>query len=309
MKRTLVLAAWVATIAVVVASPIGTHASDPSPASASNLVLHQFTVAKAGAGLMVPLRFGGKDHLFLVDTGATDTLFDTSLPLGKRVDGEVARTSNGFIVVGLHEPPVAAVGTLRCHFEAPVASVDLKRMREVSGLPIQGVLGMDFLGQHVVHVDFDKGELQFLESVPKDAGAAVPMEWEPGDVPYVGAFLPGTGKLRFLIDTGYISPLAGTFEDSELRNLVASGKLRRVGTTSSESLSARSQCAVFEGALLALGGTSLSNPSFRGGSNFNKLGLGFWSRFVVTFDFPGRRVFLRNGNGYDRPVEWIKKKE
>ena len=31
------------------------------------------------------------------------------------------------------------------------------------------------------------------------------------------------------------------------------------------------------------------------------LGLVFWSRFVVTFDFPGEKIYLRKGKGYERP--------
>jgi hypothetical protein len=50
------------------------------------LVLERFAVARNGEELMVPVRIAGKDHLFVVDTGASMTLFDTSLLLGMPVD-------------------------------------------------------------------------------------------------------------------------------------------------------------------------------------------------------------------------------
>ena len=34
------------------------------------------------------------------------------------------------------------------------------------------------------------------------------------------------------------------------------------------------------------------------------LGLGFWLRFTVTFDFPGRRAYLCKGARYGRPDLW-----
>jgi hypothetical protein len=34
------------------------------------------------------------------------------------------------------------------------------------------------------------------------------------------------------------------------------------------------------------------------------LGVYFWSRLAVTFDFPGRRVLLRKGAGYGRLDRW-----
>jgi S1-C subfamily serine protease len=43
----------------------------------------------------------------------------------------------------------------------------------------------------------------------------------------------------------------------------------------------------------------VERPGFNDGQ-YNLLGLGFWSRFVVTLDFAGQRAYLREGKGYGR---------
>ncbi len=40
-----------------------------------------------------------------------------------------------------------------------------------------------------------------------------------------------------------------------------------------------------------------------GKGNESRLGLGWFSRFRVTFDFPCRRLYLAKSNGFDRPDE------
>ena len=40
------------------------------------------------------------------------------------------------------------------------------------------------------------------------------------------------------------------------------------------------------------------------GARPNVLSLGFWSRFAVTFDFPGRKLYIRKSAKFDRPDRW-----
>ena len=49
--------------------------------------------------------------------------------------------------------------------------------------------------------------------------------------------------------------------------------------------------------------SQLSGPFFSASGGFNCLGVEFWSRFTVTFEFPGRKVFLSKGQCYGRPDE------
>lgn len=279
-------------------------ASEPREAIPADLVLQRFPVAKGGAPLLVPVRFGGKDHLFVVDTGCTNSVFDPSLPLGAVRESVKASTPDGEITVNLYDPPVASVGVLPFRVANKVASFDLKKFSEADGRPVKGILGMDFLGQYVVHVDFDKGELLFLKSAPTDHREVVPMFWTAENVPEVECFLTGEEKIRFRIGTGQSGVCSGALQTQLMARLVAKDKFRKVASSSKTTASGISDSTEFQGRFLALGGFGVERPVFNEILMFNQLGLGFWSRFAVTFDFPGRKVLLSKGEGYGRPDRW-----
>ena len=58
---------------------------------------------------------------------------------------------------------------------------------------------------------------------------------------------------------------------------------------------------LFQGKRLFLGGFRVERPVFSESPGRALLGSAFWSRFVVTFDFPARKVFLSKGQAYERP--------
>src|SRR2546428_669450 len=131
----------------VLASARSAQGEGPTPEIPSNLVLERFAVSKHGDALLVPVRVAEKDYLFVVDTGATGTVFDTSFPLGQPVDVVTAEGSEGKVEIMLYHPPEARLGRTSLGPLDAVAGMDLNSIRQVWGHPIQGILGMDFLGR------------------------------------------------------------------------------------------------------------------------------------------------------------------
>jgi hypothetical protein len=269
----------------------------------ANLILERFAVAKDGADLLVPVNVTEKSHPFIVDTGATITVFDTSFPLGRPVDSVPFYGAEGNTEVKLYNPPAATLGKLSLGPLEVVAGRDLKAIRQVSGNPIQGILGMDFLGKYVIHIDVDKGELLLLKSAPRNAGEELPMLWGSGGLPYVTVGMAPAEPFRFLIDTGRIGQGSGNLGVFEIGSLAGSGTLHEVGTFISETISGTASRREFQGGVLKLGGFQVQSPIFgeSHGQVPNVLGMGFWSRFLVTYDFPERKVYLRRSAGYGRP--------
>ena len=220
---------------VGLASAAEPRAADPRGAVHPDLILQRFAVARGGDGLLIPVKIAGKDRLFVVDTGCTNTVVDSSLPLGNPLGEVDATTSAGEDVFRIYGPPDASIGGVPLRLGA-VAGFDMKRYREVSGHPIEGWLGMDFLGRHIVHVNFDRGELLLLKSVPKDAGQEVPLTWEPGGIPEVEASVTGEKNIRYHIDTGAVGRDSGRVEVLEARSLAGEGEFRGVGSTLEEPL-------------------------------------------------------------------------
>lgn len=180
--------------------------------------------------------------------------------------------------------------------------MDMSGLREVSGSPVEGILGMDFLGRQVVHIDFDQGLLLFLKSAPKTTGGRVQILWEPGgSPPLVEAELGASESVRFAVDTGYISLHSGILRSPVKEATLRKGELAEIGSVLSENISGTTSSRLYRGRHLRLGEFAVEFPIFGGSLRTNALGNRFWSRFVVTFDFPSRIAYLRKGDGYNRP--------
>ncbi len=276
------------------------RAGEPGKAGETGPVLEKFSVAGNGDALLLPVTLKGKRHLFVLDTGSNVTLFDRSLPLGKFLDTVEANTPHGVTEVSLFEPPPSALGklSLRPKF---VASMDLKKIREVTGHAIYGIVGMDFLGQQVVRVDFASGELWFLKAAEPKMGTPLPLSYQRG-CPCVSASVQGL-KASFLLDTGSVGFGSGNLAADFFSTLTAKKDLLVVGKSLHETLTGTKTQRIARAGKLVVGDFSLAKPVFGEGGG-NNLGLDFLSRFVVTLDFPNDRIFLQKGKRFEHPDVW-----
>ncbi len=280
-----------------------TCAAPPQGPIPPELIIQRFAVGRGLEPLVIPVKLGGKDRLFVVDTGATNTIVDRSLLIEKPREVVTVGTAVGVTKVGLFDPPDASIGGLPLRIDT-VYGMDMNPLQEVIGLPVEGALGMDFLGQHVVHINFDRGELLLLKSAPKDAGQLFPITWERGKTPEIEAWVSGEKKIRFGIDTGDAGLDSGSLDVGQTRSLFRRSEFREVGSTLQETASGTSSSPLFQGKRLVLGEFQVERPVFSGANRVAVLGLGFWSRFEVTLDFPARKLYLKKGQSYGRPDQW-----
>lgn len=297
-------AAYVFFLFALLTLPTLAPAADPPLTIPESLVRERFSVARGGDFLLVPVAIGGRDCTFLVDTGFTLTTLEASLLPGRPRERLIARGPDGDGSIDLFDPPEARVGGSNLRQLPVVGRLDLTAIREASGYPIDGILGMDFLGRHVVHIDFDRGELVLLRAVPGGAGEAVPLEPDDEMRPTVLARHAGFGPTRFAVDTGCNGLMCGSVTADLGRDLVRAGGFRAVSACPSVTVTGVSRGRILQGKELMLGGFAVRGPAFRECVQDNLLGLGFWSRFVVTFDFPGGAAYLRKGKNHDRPERW-----
>jgi hypothetical protein len=268
----------------------------------SSNVIERFKVNRNGDGVLLPVTFKGKVYQFLLDTGASFTLYDNSLPLG--IEKEIRNTASASDRVDLKffDPPEATVGNLTMPSEVRVAGFDFGKIRQVSGYEVRGVIGMDFLKKHVVQIDWCEGQVSFLKSIGPNAGTPFQLTMED-EHPYVDASVRGLGKTRFMVDSGYIG--AGTLSPASFARASGGGLFRTVGVTLAETAAGTTSGRVMQGKELAVGEFVIANPVFiTQGVSFNMLGTGFLSRFVVTFDFPNEKMYLKKGKNFDTADLW-----
>jgi hypothetical protein len=269
-------------------------------------VLERFPVSRDGGYLTVPVTIRGKAYPFVVDTGASQTLFDTFfLPLlGPRLKREEAQGANAKLEIDVFRPPEARVGRLPLSGEGRVAVSDLGWVRRSSGQEIRGILGMNFLRRYAVRIDFDAGLLILSRRAGRPESERMPLYFdERTNLPMVEASVcaGGAPPERFVVDTG--CDRSGNLRADLFRILAQLGQLQEVIPVFSASLGHEGFLARGRLACLRLGPFEhrrlLTMSSLQ-----SNLGLDYWSRYDVTFDFPGGHVYLRKGKDFNRP-EWL----
>jgi hypothetical protein len=248
------------------------------------------------------VRIGEYDHRFVVDTGASFTLLDVAHCGGERLGAIRVFTPSADVSLNLHTPPEAWIGKLPLGPVPCVGGYDLTRLSREFGQSIDGILGMDFLSRYVVHIDFDEGKLFFLKSVPENAGESMPLacDLESG-LPWVFAEPSSGATLPFLVDTGACTSFSGSLGGPGLKHVAKRRALPVAGFDDFVDLSGTSSKKLYSGDLLRMGSFAVKEPVFVKVAVASSLDLGFWSRFVVTFDFPKNKLYVRRGKQYSRP--------
>jgi hypothetical protein len=248
-------------------------------------ILEEFRVAADGDALLLPVSFGGEEHLFLLDTGAEVTVCDVSL----QDKLEKARKAG---CGGL------SLGKLSLDSWPSQQTMDLERFRKVSGHEIMGILGMDALRRFVVQVDLDAGKVRFLQTPGRAPGVPMRLETYPQEAPRVVAQVAGAGAEPFILDTGMIGYGSGALKAELFESLAGQGRLHPLTMSMDESAAGKSaqRNGRVEGLLL---GDFNHRDLIFAKQKENLLGLNFLSRYVVTFDFPSRTVYLKKGNRFN----------
>jgi hypothetical protein len=247
--------------------------------------VEEFRVADNGDVLLLPVSIGGEQKLFLLDTGSEATICDASIrdKLERAIPTGAGRLFIGKLV--LETLP-------------SMQTMDLGKFRKVSGHDIMGILGMDALRRFVVQVDLDAGKVRFCETAGRDSGVALRLVNEPQQAPRVVAQLAGANAQEFILDTGMVGYGSGALKAEVFQSVSNNGKLRPLKMSFDESVGGKSAQRNGRIESLALGDFNHRDLIFAKRKE-NLLGLNYLSRFVVTFDFPNRTVYLKRSTRFD----------
>lgn len=269
-------------------------------AARPNEPLAVFDVARKGRPLLVPVVIAGEPYSFLVDTGSEVTVFDVSLkPHLESIDKSVqAVTAGGQREVSLFVPPEFTLGKLAVTVPKRVACTDLAQVRQVTGHPIVGILGMDVLQFLVLQIDFDRGRLNVLRTAPESRGRSLDISFFHVRLPVVNVTLPDGESESFIIDSGL--GISGTLKKATFDRLEADRLVSRKSTSLVATIAGlqETSSAFVSGIELA---SHVHTHSRVNRTSHSMIGLGMLSRHVVTLDFPGRRMHLRRGLRFGVP--------
>jgi len=297
---------WRFSLPIAIALVLLQQSGRLSAETATRAVVHplrgEFAIGKDGRLLVLPVRVGRREFLCLLDTGARLSGFDVSLRemLGDPEEYRMLATPAGMRRVEAFHWPEATLGGQPLRTEKPVVCMPLDEIRSATNQDILGVIGMDVLRSCRLQIDFDRGVLSLLESLPEnrdELGEKVAIRFLDDAIPVIFGRIGDDTIEPFLIDTGAQGNSLGTdFYDTLLeRDEIRSG-------SSSTSVTVAGQVHSPRGRLRRFSVGPFTHQELRFSRlNLSSLGIRYFSRFKVTFDFPGECVYMSKSAQFDKP--------
>jgi len=270
-------------------------------------ILAQFPISKKHDPILLPVTFKHREYMFLFDTGCSMTILDTSFRQDLGEKKKTVQFTNALgrkMAAEIFDAPDAFLGPLNLRDCGQVLCADLQDFRSVfkRGFNIthlDGMIGMNFLKNYVIQMDFDNGRLLFLRATDSRN-----LDWgQPFDLdhvrqtPHVVATVLDNIQVSFMLDTAYCiynSLRTETVEEILRRdpNVSDNATAEEFGVVLVKKRSVRVND-------LALGPFQYRNLAFLD-DHFSILGPYFLSRHLVTFDFPHNKLYLKKGAEFDR---------
>ena len=258
-----------------------------------------FPLERLGQGIFLPVTINGLPYNFLVDTGASFTIVDSSFKplLGKPVKKGLVETSSGQAEVLFYNPVDIYVGGHNLSTEHHFLASDFEILKKVSGIEFQGILGMAILHRHMLEIDFDEEFLSITQQPleDKDRSVFVQLKITPSHqgIPTIPIEM-GNEKLDFILDTGDNG--FGRLQTEIIDSLINKKLVQSIATDTTVSMSGISEIRRVRVKEIEIGGNTYKNVVMRE-SLQNALGLGFLKQHHVIMDFPNRQLYIKKGLG------------
>lgn len=254
----------------------------------------EYRIGNDGRLIVLPVRMGGLDFHCVVDTGATLSSFDIRLKgsFGPPTGTRTLTTPAGRMNATTYDWPAATLGGQVLQSRQPIVGLDLAELRRATNQNVLGVIGIDVLTHNRVQFDFERGVLRFLEQLPDEPvklGRKIPIEFFNDGSAYLNGSVGDDAAVKFVIDTG---SQGNSLEESVFDRLAETGEIQLGADFASVTVA-----GIFQGERGKLSNLTVgpfSHENLRVSRiNFNSLGVRYLSRFLVTFDFPDRCVYLK----------------
>lgn len=305
---------------------IGNAQKSPPIVTKSPRVLAEFDVSTDAGWLTLPVKIRGNEFRFVVDTGSAACIFDRRLRhlLGNELRREVANVFGRRREFPVFESPPFTAGEVAFKPRLGAACQDLDGL--MPGAPdVDGFIGIDALADKTFTIDFDSGKLRFLDRANSTYGTPCPLvvfrdRRNPEmttEMFAVSATLSVSETELFMlrnrprdemliIDTGMMGLGSVALRSSLFDEMLASNDIRRFrqGDATAEGLAGRVEMKAARIPFFRLEGFAHEDlTAYQNGDDSewgNMIGLEYLSRYVVTFDFPNRTLYLNPGKQFNR---------
>lgn len=286
MARCAVLKVMVAFVVATIAEPLQAIQAD---------VFYEQPLAPYPLPILVPTKFGGRDYLFLLDTGSSRNLCDPALRpyLGPLVARVPASTPSGMIKLSFYAPPPISLGRGRVS-ETPIGIQDFSGLRLATGFNIRGLLGSSAFTGAAIWLDFDHQSLKLAKNVSPRGMRSLDLILGPDGVsPYIAVNIEGI-PVQFCIDLGFNGTVG--LSHQTCAKFAAKGIFKEFSDRDEESFTmagrTKNRSGIFlKGELL---GRRLSDVSISNKGDFNMLGMEFLVNYNVIIDLEKGKFFYKS---------------
>ncbi len=260
-------------------------------------IIESIEVQRDGDLLVLPVTIDQTVYSFVLDTGCVKTEFDVSLVERLRPTKRKRRAKE--IPGSMFPSPTMQIGRGELTFQGKVLRKYLQELSEHAGYEIHGCLGMDFLRNHIVEIDFDRGLVSFLKAVPRDAGTPIALTLPSERRPTVKVSIGEGIDAECVIETGGIAPESVVLDSTRFQGLVDRGAINPLphAVPMAPYYEIRGS-RVAPGGRIQVGDFQWRELALRE-SRESGIGLRFLSRFHVILDFPGRQLHLKPGRRFN----------
>lgn len=261
--------------------------------------LVSFAIERYGAPIILPLQLGDQRHDVILDSGATNHVFDSSLRpfLGAPVKTANVKGDGDSAVFQLFHPPQAFVGTLPLQSRKDIILADLSELRAAIGSNVRGIIGLEFFNDRIIRIDFDNGTVAVFRRGEGDFGPGVnlPLRRDTSGHVSVDVSIGSLSDVPMHIDTGYTGSIS--LPHHVFRYCVQRREIEVIGQKKGETLTGENGYTVGCLRTVQCGPYMHSQvPAIQSASG--KLGLAYLARYNVTFDVTGGVLHLRPGKRF-----------
>jgi hypothetical protein len=229
---------------------------------------------------------GGTTLGFLLDSGAGKSVLDlgTARRLGVKLGGrETVQGVDGRCAAYHVDALTATVGAVPVPRQ--MLAIDLQAVSAASGMHIDGLLGADFFREHVVEIDFRAQKLRLRNRGEAGLGQSLPLA-RRNDALCIRVGVNGGAPQWTRLDTGCSSALEWVTGSG----IPQGGAGTSVAATSGSARFIETDVLLGTERVTAVKTGVHRQPMFAGEAGL--VGTGLLSRFVVTVDAAGGRLWL-----------------
>ena len=262
-------------------------------------ILAEFDFDPGEPQLTVPVELGMNRYRLGLATRESSSFgkpFANTLP---RLPAEVDVSDDSIFASRM--APRASLGGIAVRFPRSSVLCELSPIGNERFSQCDAVVGLDVLVQHIVQIDFDDRKIRFLRAIPEAPGdrfEIVSLHKRPRLCAVtVKAQCCSEPADEFSVELE--SPDAIYLRSSVCRRLFDNGELRWPHDESTFDVTRVPFCCVGTASSFTLG-RFRTNDVRAVVHRDNVIGMGYLSRYVVTFDFPNGAMYLRPGKQFDR---------